>query len=260
MPQKNTNRFHPKQWTAVTWLAVLLWTWTAFLGNYPSFVWYSVNPATGELSEPIRAKSLSEIPYPIGWPLHYVEPSDFSTPLPAVLVGSPAPPPIPSAVSLLAMVANLLLIVIAVFALVYLLQRIKYRFSLLFLFVVMSSYPLYFTLERLVVIISGYNAHAWYATAIYFSPIVVALADRYSLYPRFNWVFFRLKWMVLHRSFDDYDHPDDVIAAARKLDWRGDWTASINLYRRIAERWPEQAEYMQQCIDRVAEKQSLAQT
>ena len=166
----------------------------------------------------------------------------------------------PSAISLLAMVANLVLILIAVFALVYLLQRTKYHFSLLFLFEVMSAYPLYFTLGSLVVILAGYNAHPWYATAVYFSPIAVALAVRYSLYPRSKWVLFRLKWMVLHRSFDDYDNPDDAIAAARKLDWRGDWTASINLYRRIAERWPEQAEYMQQCIDGVAEKRSLAQT
>lgn len=57
-----------------------------------------------------------------------------------------------------------------------------------------------------------------------------------------------------------YDNPDDAIAAASRLDLQGDWSASIELYRHAAERWPEYRQYVQHCIDRVTEKQSLAQT
>ena len=60
-------------------------------------------------------------------------------------------------------------------------------------------------------------------------------------------------------DMEDHDNPDDAMAAASKLDMHGDWTASINLYRHAAQRWPEHREYIQQCIDRVTEKQSMAQ-
>ncbi len=61
-------------------------------------------------------------------------------------------------------------------------------------------------------------------------------------------------------KIEDYDNPDDAMAAASKLEMRGDWTASIDLYRHAAQRWPEHREYIEQCIDRVSEKQSLSQT
>lgn len=60
-------------------------------------------------------------------------------------------------------------------------------------------------------------------------------------------------------KIEDYDNPDDAIAAASKLEMRGDWTASINLYRHAVQRWPECGEYVQHCIDRVSEKQSMTQ-
>lgn len=68
------------------------------------------------------------------------------------------------------------------------------------------------------------------------------------------------------RKFDrsmntkNFDNPDDALAAASKLDSRGDWTASLDLYRHAAERWPEHKEYIQRCIDRVTEKQASTQT
>jgi hypothetical protein len=61
-------------------------------------------------------------------------------------------------------------------------------------------------------------------------------------------------------KIEDYDNSDDAMAAASKMEMRGDWTASINLYRHAAQRWPEHSEYIQQCIDGVSEKQALIQT
>ena len=192
MSQTSANRFHPKRWTPLTWLAVLLWAWEPLVLNYPPSVSYKVDSVTGELSDPTHYASLSEIPFPVGWPLHYVTPSYISTPAPARLVGTPLPPPAPSNVSLLAMVGNLVLIVMTISALVYLLQKYRYQYSLLFVLLLMPVIPLYFSLGRLVVFLAGYNAGRWYSIAVYFSPIAVALAAKYSICPRFRWARFRL--------------------------------------------------------------------
>jgi hypothetical protein len=158
------------------------------------------------------------------------------------------------------MVVNSILVVVAISALVYFLQEITYRFSLLFLVGIMAAVPLYFALGRLVVLLAGYNAGRWYAIAVFFSPIPAALAVKYEIFPRLPWPRVRLKWKRGTRSFADYENADDAIAAASKLEMRGDWTASIDMYRRAAERWPEHSEYIRHCIERVTEKQSLAQT
>jgi uncharacterized membrane protein len=80
------------------------------------------------------------------------------------------------------MVANFLLIATTISALVYLLQKTKYRFSLLFLCGVMSAIPLYFILGRLVVMLAGDDAGRWYTITVYFSPVAAALAVRYSVF------------------------------------------------------------------------------
>ena len=258
MPQTNANRFHPKRWTPLTWLAILLWAWEAFSHNYPPSASYKVDSVTGKLSDPTHYKSLSEIPFPVGWPLHYVRPSDLSIG-PVTLVGAPMPLPAPSNVSLFAMAANFVLIMIAISALVYLLQKYLYQYSLLFVLLLMLIVPLYFALGRLVVLLAGYNAGEWYRIAFYFSPVAVALAARYSVYPRFKWARFRLNYKDDRRSYDDYDNPEDAIAAALRLDMRGEWTSSIILYRDAARRWPEHAAYINRCIDQIAQKQQLAQ-
>ena len=58
-------------------------------------------------------------------------------------------------------------------------------------------------------------------------------------------------------NIETYNTPDDALAAASKLDSHGEWAAAIDLYRQAAERWPEQVEYIQGCIDSITEKQSL---
>jgi hypothetical protein len=258
MRQANDNRFHPKRWTAVTWLAIVLWSWQGFALNYPPAETYTVDPVTGERSEPTRYESLSEVPFPIGFPLHYITPSPaFLGPFPATPIGAPLPPP--SSVSVLAMAANFTLIVTAIIALVYMLQRFMPQYSMRTIFAVMSAFPVYYGLGRLIVMFAGHQAHRWYFIAVYFSPIAAVIAVRYSAYPRSKWASFRSKLKPLSRSCNDYDRPDDAIAAATRFDRLGDWDAAIDLYRHAAQRWPEHAEYIQHCIDRVAEKQSLAQ-
>jgi len=215
---------------------------------------------TGELSDPIHYKSLSEYPFPLGWPLHYVTPSYFATPRPVTPAGAPLPPPAPSVVSPFAMVANFLLVVIAMSALIYCLQTTMPRYSLLTLLILTAAVPLNFAFGRLTMMLFGSNAVRWYGVTIYFSPIAAAVALKYSLFQRVKWPQRRLNWISDRRSFDDYNNADDALAAASTLDRRGDWDASINLYSRAAKRWPEHDGYIQRCIDRINEKRSLAHT
>jgi len=67
-------------------------------------------------------------------------------------------------------------------------------------------------------------------------------------------------WIRVWRCHDEYENADDAIVAASKLEMCGNWNASIDLYRQAAQRWPEHTGYVQRCIARVNEKQSLAQT
>ena len=259
MSQTNAHRFHPKRWTALTWLAVLLWAWIAFLKNYPPSVSYTVDSVTGEFSNPTHYKSLSEYPFPVGWPLHYVTPSYLFTPLPVMPAGSPYPPPAPSRISPFAMVANFVLTVTTIFALVYLLQRFMLRFSLLTLFKVTLALALYWSSARLIATFAGHNAAGWYFDAVYLSPIAAVVWVKLFGIPTIDWARFRMNLNSAQQSFADYGNPDDAIAAASRLDMSGDWNASIELYRLASERWPEHTEYIQNCIERVTAKQSLDQ-
>lgn len=261
MPPTNSSRFHPKRWTALTWLAVLLWAWRPFTLNFPPSESYTVDPVTGELSEATKYQTLSELPFPVGWPLYYVKPSWLTAAVaPALPVGAPTPPPAPSTVHPLAMVANFVLVVIAIGTLVYFLQKTVYRFSLLFLLGTMVAVPLYSGLGRLIAMVAGHDAVRWYSIAVYFSPVPAALAVRFAVVPRVEWRRFRSMWKHWQHSFDEYANAEDAIAAALRLEVRGDWDASIDLYRHAVERWPEHCEYVHRCIDRIAEKQRLAQT
>ncbi len=95
-------------------------------------------------------------------------------------------------------------------------------------------------------------------TAVYFLPIPAATVVRYSLTSQWKWPQVRPKWKMAPCSFEDYNNPANAIAAAARLERRGDWSTSVELYRHTAKRWPEQAEYIQHCIDAVTAKQSLA--
>src|SRR6056297_2507796 len=111
MSRHDTKRFHPRRWTALTWLAIVLWAWKPIVLNYPPSVSYSQDPATGEFSVPTHYNSLSDLDFPVGWPLFYVKPSYLAAPTaPVMPVGAPLPAPTPASVHPFAMVANFALV------------------------------------------------------------------------------------------------------------------------------------------------------
>ena len=74
------------------------------------------------------------------------------------------------------------------------------------------------------------------------------------------WLTMRPKQTLLARSPNDYDDPDDAMAAASRLETLGDWDAAIALYRSAADRWPEHSDYIQNCIEEIVRKQAAANT
>lgn len=224
MSKSSANPLHPKRWTVLTWLAVLLWAWQPVIRNFPPSESYSVDPVSGELSGPTRYRRLSELPFPVGWPLYYVKPSYLAAPAVPIPAGTPMPPPAPSSVHPFAIVANFVLVVVAMSSLVYFLQKTRYRYSLLFMFAVMTAVPLYFALGPLIAMLFGREAAGWYPLAVYFSPILAALAVTFSIYPRLKWPPFRSMWMRGQPSFDDCANADDAnfrrteVGNARRLE------------------------------------------
>jgi hypothetical protein len=51
---------------------------------------------------------------------------------------------------------------------------------------------------------------------------------------------------------------EDQMSAAAKLEASGDWDEAIAKYRDVAACWPEQTEYVENCIKNIAEKQRSA--
>lgn len=174
------NRFAPHRWTLLTWLAVLIWAWQGVVFNVPAFESRSVDPATGAWLDPIRYQSLTELPYPVGWPLAYVRPDDLSAALTKPWpVGAPPPVPGPSTVHPLALVTNVVLIAGAIAALVYCLQKSAYRYGMGTMAAVLSAVPLYYIGGRLAGLIS---AAQWWPATVFFSPVPLAIALRVGLF------------------------------------------------------------------------------
>jgi hypothetical protein len=174
--QPNSHFFNPLRWTALTWIAVFAWSWGSLPQNYPPSVSYEVDAATGDLTNPTRYSSLSEYPFPVGWPFHYVEPDDPTRAMTPVLAGTPIPPPGPSSISVLAMVANGILILASIAALIVLSQAFFPRFSLRLFLMLPLLYPAYLGVARVIGMLGGYTAVEWFSNGIYFSPILLYLS------------------------------------------------------------------------------------
>lgn len=209
---------------------------------------------TGDLSDPEFYESLSDIPFSVGWPINYVMPNELTV----RSVGAP-PAKITSIVRPWAMVGNLLIVVVTLSTLVYLLQRFMLQFSVLTLFKVSLAFALFWGLGRVIGSFWG-NAVSYYFLAVYFSPlavgIVVELLDRGMLQKLEH----KRLQLSIEQEFDKYENSEDAFALASKLDRAGDWETSVKLYRLSAERWPDEREYTQKCIECIAEKQALAQS
>jgi hypothetical protein len=71
------------------------------------------------------------------------------------------------------------------------------------------------------------------------------------------WVVMRPQGLLLDRLPVDYDHPDDALAAAAKLDALGEWEHAAALYQHAALSWPEHRPYAVHCLARLKLMQSL---
>lgn len=255
MTQATPNRYHPRRWTGLTWLAILLWTWEPAVLNYPPSKSYTIDPETGERSAPTQFRSLSEIPFPVGWPMHYVRPSSLA---PVWPVGALPAPPVPSEVRPSVLVANLLIVAATVCALIYLLQRFLSQFSLGTLFQVSLTFAALWWAPGLVSRLVGYRVAQWYSDALYFMPLLAAVVVRFEFVPRLRSMLGR-RTQVSATSLQEFACADDAVGAATALDRKGDWDAAIEIYRLTARRWPAHARYAQNCIKQIADKQSLVQ-
>jgi len=72
------------------------------------------------------------------------------------------------------------------------------------------------------------------------------------------WLAVRPRAKVVDRSPDEYANPEDLIAAANRLDQLGEWDTAIRMYEAAAQRWPDQSDYVAACIKQIKHKQSLA--
>ncbi|MCA9267201.1 MAG: hypothetical protein KDA41_01960 [Planctomycetales bacterium] len=54
----------------------------------------------------------------------------------------------------------------------------------------------------------------------------------------------------------DYRNADDALAAASQLDHLGEWDAAVSLYNHVALRWPEHAVYVENCVQKIRQKQA----
>jgi len=177
---------NPLRWTALTWIAVVTWLWAAYPSNYPPSVSYTVDEVTGELTDPTHYSSLSEYPFSVGWPFQYVVPDDPTTPMTPVPTGAPAPPRGPSKVSVLAMIANAILILSAIASLVVLLQTYFPRFSLRLFLMLPLLYPLHLAIARAIGMLGGFRAVERYFNAVYFLPIPLCLLLVFSGTPMWS--------------------------------------------------------------------------
>lgn len=62
------------------------------------------------------------------------------------------------------------------------------------------------------------------------------------------WLVVRPKEVLVTRSPETYDDPEEALSAASRLDRLGDWDAAYKLYASIAKRWPENEEYVGNCL------------
>ena len=88
--------------------------------------------------------------------------------------------------------------------------------------------------------------------------LIVLLFWLFGPFAALVWLAARPSQALIERAPSDYDDADDAMAAASRLDSLGDWDAALSLYRSIAERWPEHAPYVTNCIADITQKQTAA--
>ncbi|MFG0255347.1 MAG: hypothetical protein ACF787_09655, partial [Rhodopirellula sp. JB053] len=74
-----------------------------------------------------------------------------------------------------------------------------------------------------------------------------------------------LGWLALRpsiqceiRTYSDFGSAEDALEVAANLDMQGDWAKAEDLYRHVADRWPDQMNYAYACIREIHSKRDLA--
>lgn len=88
--------------------------------------------------------------------------------------------------------------------------------------------------------------------------VIVLLFCLLGPFASLSWLILRPRRTLLEKLPSEYNDPDEAISAAARLNFLGDWDASINFYHSIADRWPEHAEYSGNCIGSITLKQRAA--
>lgn len=254
MAKSPPNPMHPKRWTAITWLGIFLWLWGPSVLNLVPSV-YSIKNDAGEWEETTIA-NLSDLPFAIGWPFHYVVPNDPFPPSVPVRVGVALPAPGPADVYYGFFATNILLIALATAALVYCLQTLFPRFTLRTVFAVTLIVALYFGLLPHVTRTIGFVAGSLVVDGLYFSPIVGVIAILTLKKFNIQWSTTISKIRNVGGTTVDHNDPEEVLAHASQLDKQGRWEEAIDVYRSAALKWPQQATYIRNCITAIEEKKS----
>ena len=249
------SAFNPRYWTGFTWLGIILWSWGPFTLNYIRFPVNSyVTAPDGQLIAAPTYTTIADLPFQWGWPFHFIGP-DLTV----------AKAPIPSIASWPMLGLNILLIVLAIVALIYCSQKLLPRFTMISVLVVMTLICLYWALIPLVGRFVGSPWMERLSIAFHFSPILGVVAIRYAEKFGYGPHAF-LRWIEAPRIMKPFrrrelndDTPDDSLAAAAKFDQQGRWQEAIDLYRTVVQKWPEQTEYVDNCLAAIEEKRAAGE-
>jgi hypothetical protein len=86
---------------------------------------------------------------------------------------------------------------------------------------------------------------------------IVMMIALFGPFAALMWLVMRPKAALTERRAIDYDHPDDALAAAAKLDALGEWDHAAALYEHAAIHWPEHRLYVVHCLARLQQMKTL---
>jgi len=86
---------------------------------------------------------------------------------------------------------------------------------------------------------------------------IVLMIALFGPFAALMWLVMRPKDALVERQAADYDHPDDVLIAAGKLDALGEWDHAAALYEYAALHWPEHRPYVVNCLARLQRMKAL---
>jgi hypothetical protein len=72
------------------------------------------------------------------------------------------------------------------------------------------------------------------------------------------WLMIRPRTTMAERPTTIYTTADDALESASKLDQLGEWDAAIALYETISQKWPDNSDYVSQCMKQIRQKQSVS--